>query len=125
MRRKDRELTDPGEIRAVLEKAEVCHLAMSDGGVPYLVTMNFGIKGDGEPVLYFHYTGEGKKIDVLKRNNVVCFGADVDRELLPFDHGDQLRLQHEVPQREGHGACRLRGRRNGKACGPRSHTAAL
>ncbi len=82
MRRKDRELTDPAEIRGVLEKADVCHLAMSDNGVPYLVTMNFGVKGNTNTVLYFHSANEGRKIEILKRNSFVSFGADINHELL-------------------------------------------
>ena len=82
MRRKDRELTDPADILSVLEKADVCHVAMSDNNVPYLVTMNFGLTHDQNLVLYFHGAHEGKKIDILKRNNRVCFGADVDHELV-------------------------------------------
>jgi hypothetical protein len=82
MRRTDRELTDPAEIRAVLEKADACHLAMADDNVPYLVTMNFGLKRGEKIVLYLHAAHEGKKIDILKRNNLVCFGADIDHELL-------------------------------------------
>jgi uncharacterized protein len=87
VRRKDRELTDPAEIRAILEKADVCHLAMSDDNVPYLVTMNFGLKSDKNIALYFHAAHEGKKIEVLKRNNLVCFGADIDHELLISETG--------------------------------------
>jgi nitroimidazol reductase NimA-like FMN-containing flavoprotein (pyridoxamine 5'-phosphate oxidase superfamily) len=87
MRRKDRELTDPAEIRAILEKADVCHLAMSDNNVPYLVTMNFGLKSGKNIVLYFHAAYEGKKIDILKRNNLVCFGADIGHELLISETG--------------------------------------
>ncbi len=82
MRRKDREITDPAEIRTILEKADACHVAMSDENVPYLVTMNFGLKHDPEFVLYFHAASEGKKIEILKKNNHVCFGADIDHELL-------------------------------------------
>jgi nitroimidazol reductase NimA-like FMN-containing flavoprotein (pyridoxamine 5'-phosphate oxidase superfamily) len=87
MRRKDRELTDPADLLSVLEKAEVCHLAMSDHNVPYLVTMNFGLKNDKNLVLYFHCAHEGKKIDILKGNNLVCFGADIDHELFLSDKG--------------------------------------
>ncbi len=87
MRRKDRELTESSEIRAVLEKADVCHLAMSDNNVPYLVTMNFGLSSDKNIILYFHSAHEGKKIDILKRNNLVCFGADIDHELLMSETG--------------------------------------
>jgi hypothetical protein len=82
MRRSDRELTDPAEIRGILEKADVCRLAMSDNNIPYLVTMNFGLKCGEKIVLYLHAAREGKKIGILKRNNLVCFGADVDHELL-------------------------------------------
>ncbi len=82
MRRQDRELTDPAEIRAILEKADACHLAMSDNNAPYLVTMNFGLKNTEGLVLYLHAAHEGKKIDILKRNKAVCFGADVDHALL-------------------------------------------
>jgi hypothetical protein len=87
MRRKDRELTDPADLLSVLEKADVCHLALSDNNVPYLVTMNFGLKHDLNLVLYFHCAQEGKKIDILKRNNRVCFGADIDHELFLSETG--------------------------------------
>ena len=87
MRRKDRELTDPADLFSVLEKADVCHLALSDNNVPYLVTMNFGFKHDRSLVLYFHCAQEGKKIDILKRNNLVCFGADIDHELFLSEKG--------------------------------------
>jgi len=82
MRRTDRELTDPADIRAVLEAADVCRLAMADDNIPYLVTMNFGLRRGERIVLYLHAAHEGKKIEILKRNNLVCFGADVDHELL-------------------------------------------
>jgi hypothetical protein len=87
MRRKDRELTDPAELLSVLEKADVCRLALADDKVPYLVTMNFGLKHDQNLVLYFHCANEGKKIDILKRNNLVCFGADIDHELFLSEKG--------------------------------------
>ena len=87
MRRKDRELTDPADLLSVLEQADVCHLALSDNNVPYLVTMNFGVKQDKNLVLYFHSAHEGKKIDILKRNNRVCFGADIDHEFFMSEGG--------------------------------------
>lgn len=87
MRRGDRKVTDPSELRAILEKADVCHLAMSDSNVPYLVTMNFGLKKDKNLVLYFHSANEGKKIDILRTNSSVCFGADIDHKLLISQSG--------------------------------------
>ncbi|HTX52503.1 MAG TPA: pyridoxamine 5'-phosphate oxidase family protein [Candidatus Baltobacteraceae bacterium] len=87
MRRTDREITDPAEIRAILEKADACHLALAENNVPYLVTMNFGLKRDPSLVLYFHAAHAGKKVEMLKKNNRVCFGADIDHELLLSETG--------------------------------------
>ena len=84
MRRKDREIKDKSEIIAILQKADVCRLAMSSNNVPYIVTMNFGVKNDGMS-LYFHCAGEGKKIDILKNNNLVCFQADIEHEFFLHD----------------------------------------
>ena len=84
MRRKDREIKDKSEIMAILQKADVCRLAMSSNNVPYIVTMNFGIKNGGTS-LYFHCAGEGKKIDVLRDNNYVCFEADIEHEFFLHD----------------------------------------
>jgi hypothetical protein len=49
--------------------------------------MNFGLKLEKNLVLYFHCAHEGRKIDILKRNNLVCFGADVDHELFLSEKG--------------------------------------
>ena len=84
MRRKDREIKDKSEIMAILQKADVCRLAMSSNNVPYVVTMNFGIKNGGTS-LYFHCAGEGKKIDILKDNNLVCFQVDIGHEFFLHD----------------------------------------
>lgn len=70
MRRKDREITNQTEIEAVLKKAFVCHLGLSDGEQPYVVPMNFGYE-DGH--IYLHGADEGRKIEILKKNNKVCF----------------------------------------------------
>ena len=87
MRRTDRELRDPAEIRAILDQADVVHLALADGDTPYLVTMNFGIRREAPLALYVHCAHEGRKIDMLKRNSRVCFGADVGREVFQAEKG--------------------------------------
>ncbi len=70
MRRKDRELTNKADIEAVLKKAFVCHLGLADGDQPYVVPMNYGYE-DGH--IYLHGAAEGRKIDVIRKNNKVCF----------------------------------------------------
>lgn len=77
MRRADKEIADRGEIDKILRKATVCRLGLLDGTIPYIVPLSFGYEGD---TLYFHSAREGKKVDLLKRNAVVCFEVDVDAE---------------------------------------------
>lgn len=83
MRRKDKEITDRGVIEDIVNRAEVCRIAVCDGDMPYVVPMNFGYR-DGR--VYLHAAQEGRKLDILRRNNNVCFEVDVDRELITADH---------------------------------------
>jgi nitroimidazol reductase NimA-like FMN-containing flavoprotein (pyridoxamine 5'-phosphate oxidase superfamily) len=67
----------------ILQEADVCRIAMCDNNVPYIVTMNFGLgkdRKDGFASLYFHTAPEGKKIDILRKNNMVCFQSDIGHE---------------------------------------------
>ena len=75
MRRKDREVTDINEIEKILLQCKICHVAMVKDGTPYLVPLSYGYKIlEGNTLeLYFHSALEGKKIDILKNNNKVCF----------------------------------------------------
>jgi len=75
MRRKDKEITDYSEIEAIIQRAQVCHLALFDKDFPYVIPLNFGYQ-DG--CLYFHSAKEGKKIELLRKNNRVSFEFDID-----------------------------------------------
>ena len=79
MRRNDKEIRERAEMEAIIGAAQVCRLAMVDDGRPYLVPLNFGFAGN---TLYFHGAGVGKKLDVLRRNDQVCFLFDIDHELV-------------------------------------------
>ena len=81
MRRSDREISDPKEIESIILKADVCRVAMANDNYPYLVTMNFGYAGGTEKKLYFHCSGEGKKLDMIRKNNYVCFEFDISHRL--------------------------------------------
>src|SRR5512133_3293331 len=76
MRRSEREITDRGELRRVLEDARVCRLAMADGGRPYLVPLSFALDGDD---LVLHSARAGRKLELLRRNPEVCFEFVEDR----------------------------------------------
>lgn len=74
-----KEITDDKDIiTAIIRKAQVCRVAFSDGLQPYIVPVSFGYASD---TVYFHCSKKGKKIDILRRNNAVCFEVDVDFEL--------------------------------------------
>ncbi len=82
MRKKECEITELADIEAILLKADICRLAMTDGAVPYIVPLNFGYR---DRTLYFHTGLAGKKVDILKMNDIVCFEVDVDAELIRAD----------------------------------------
>ncbi len=79
MRRKDKEINDIAFIEDIILKARVCRLALYENGQPYIVPLCFGYKDN---ILYFHSAREGKKLDILRNNNKVCFEIDTDHELV-------------------------------------------
>ncbi len=81
MRRKEREITAIDEIEEIIARCDVCRIAMTDENAPYIVTMNFGYSGGDEKKLFFHSAGDGRKIDIIRKNNHVCFEMDTDHDL--------------------------------------------
>ena len=74
MRRKDREVTDFGELRSILNACKTCHLAMVDHGRPYVIPLSYAYTLEGGVLtLIFHSAPEGRKIDILRENASVCF----------------------------------------------------
>ena len=78
MRRKEKEITDKSEIESIIYRSQVCRLGFVDAGMPYIVPMCFGFKRDS---LFFHSAVEGRKIEILKSNNQVCFEFDIGSEI--------------------------------------------
>ena len=78
MRRKEKEITDKSEIKSIIRKSLVCRLGIADNGMPYIVPLCFGYKDN---CLYFHSAREGRKIEILKYNNKVCFEFDGSLEV--------------------------------------------
>lgn len=75
MRRHDREVTDPADILAVIERADSCRLGLvdrtGDTPLPYVVALNFGYAPKGADALagtfYFHGAVEGRKLDLIRQ----------------------------------------------------------
>ncbi|MBR5267353.1 MAG: pyridoxamine 5'-phosphate oxidase family protein [Lachnospiraceae bacterium] len=79
MTRREREVTDPQAIQAILDKGQIVHIAMIDGDEPYLVPMNYGyVMEEGKLTLYVHGATEGRKLDVLRVNPKVFIEIDCD-----------------------------------------------
>lgn len=83
MRRNEKQIKDRTELEDILKRALVCRLAMSVDDQPYVVPICFGYR-DG--CLFFHCAGEGMKLDMIRKNNRVCFECDVDNALLPSEN---------------------------------------
>jgi uncharacterized protein len=87
MRRRDRETSDNKELEKIINQSDVCRIALANDNMPYIVTMNFGYVGIPTRTFFFHCANEGKKIDMINRNNHVCFEMDIDHEIVKGKKG--------------------------------------
>jgi uncharacterized protein len=78
IRRKEKEITSENIIIDILKKTRYVTLAMCSHNMPYLVTVTHGYDRK-KNAIYFHCSNEGKKIDILKENNVVWGQALIDK----------------------------------------------
>jgi nitroimidazol reductase NimA-like FMN-containing flavoprotein (pyridoxamine 5'-phosphate oxidase superfamily) len=77
VRRKDREITDPAEMRQVLKATKYITVALCRGNEPYLVAVSHGYD-EARNCLYFHCASEGKKIVYAQANSRVWGQAVLD-----------------------------------------------
>lgn len=82
MRKKQNEITDPKVIEEILSCAEVCRIAMMDNDRPYIVPLNYGYRNNN---IYFHSSLLGKKTELLKTNNKVCFEIELCSQIVKKD----------------------------------------
>jgi uncharacterized protein len=81
MRRNEREISDIQVIEEIIRNADVCRIALANDNIPYIVSMNFGYSGGVKPSIFFHCAKEGKKLDMIRKNNYVCFEMDTGHQL--------------------------------------------
>jgi len=103
MRRSDREVKNISEITDIIERCEVCTVALNDtDGVPYAVPMNFGhCRENGKTVLYFHCAMQGKKLDLIKADNRAAFEMNCSRQLVPRDSEGECTMAYESVMGKG------------------------
>jgi len=70
---------DKNTIESIIRQASVCRIALSDDAQPYVVPVCFGYEDN---TLYFHSSNKGRKLDILRKNNAVCFEIDLDHEIV-------------------------------------------
>jgi nitroimidazol reductase NimA-like FMN-containing flavoprotein (pyridoxamine 5'-phosphate oxidase superfamily) len=82
MQRKNQEIIDRNVIEEILSKSLICRIGMICNGVPYIVPLNYGYTMNA---IYIHSASEGKKINILKANNKVCFEIEDTTEIIKKD----------------------------------------
>lgn len=86
MRRKDREIKDFDKLLQIMRQCDSCVLALNDDGFPYIVPLNFGMDiEDGQLYLYFHCAMQGKKLDLIRKDNRATFEMDCDHNFILYD----------------------------------------
>ena len=84
MTKRERQIFDQEQIKAILDTAKVLHLGLSVDDMPYVVPMNYGyVMEDGKLTLYLHSAVLGKKLDMIRANPNVFIEMDCD--MVPFE----------------------------------------
>jgi uncharacterized protein len=72
-RRKERAMKSPEEMKSLLERMAVGHMAMTTEDGPYVVSVNYHF---AEGCIYLHCGPKGRKIEALQKDPRVCFLVD-------------------------------------------------
>jgi nitroimidazol reductase NimA-like FMN-containing flavoprotein (pyridoxamine 5'-phosphate oxidase superfamily) len=79
VRRKEREIKSREEIESLIRQAQICRIGFCENDVSYIVPVNFGYEVG---CLYFHCATQGKKLDIIQKNDKVCFEMEIDYQLV-------------------------------------------
>lgn len=84
MIRKDRKIEDIGQVLATLQVCDSLHVAFMDEDGPYVLPFSYGVDyEDGHIVFYIHTDFEGKKVELINKNNHVSIEADIVYDYYP------------------------------------------
>lgn len=92
MRRKEKEIIEKSEIEAVIQKSIVCRVGLSDDHIPYIVPMCFGYQDN---TIYVHSSLEGRKINILQKNQNVCFEFDINTEIVEGENACEWGMKYQ------------------------------
>lgn len=103
MRRSDREVKKFEDIVAIMEKCDVCRVALNNDGYPYILPLNFGMCVKGEKIeLYFHGAIEGTKYDLIAKDNRAGFEMDCGHKLVTEMERGSCTMEYESVIGQGH-----------------------
>ena len=92
MRRKHCEISDPQDIKRILNSTTIGRLATNGAdGYPYITPVNF-VYHNGN--IYFHCALKGEKLDNLQRDPKVCFEVDIPLAYLDTGFDPDKRISH-------------------------------
>ena len=96
MRRSDREIKNIAEIIEIIEKCDVCRLALADNNIPYVVPICYGYEyTDDRLTLYFHAAKEGRKLEMIAKNPLACFEMDCSHKLIKAEEAQNYSMEYE------------------------------
>ncbi len=78
IRRKEKEITERNEILGILDGTRFVTIAMADADGPYLATLTH-VYDDQRNAIYFHCAKEGRKVEILRKDNRVWGQALIDK----------------------------------------------
>lgn len=87
MRLKNKEIKDINQIKDILEKCQVCRVAMNSKSGIYVVPVNFGYSLSGDSLeIYFHGADVGRKYEIASMGiSDIGFELDCDHQLVEND----------------------------------------
>jgi uncharacterized protein len=91
MRRSEKEIKSRKDIESIITEADFCHIGLVDDNTPYVLPLNFGYKDNR---LYFHSAMEGRKLNIIRQNNNVCFEIDADQAFVPDERACKWSLKY-------------------------------
>jgi nitroimidazol reductase NimA-like FMN-containing flavoprotein (pyridoxamine 5'-phosphate oxidase superfamily) len=90
--KQEKEIFKISAIEAIIKKALICRLGLSDGENPYIVPLSFGYQ---DKALYFHSAAKGKKIDIIRKNPRVCFEIDINSEIIKAEDACKWGMRYQ------------------------------
>ncbi|MDD6678227.1 MAG: pyridoxamine 5'-phosphate oxidase family protein [Firmicutes bacterium] len=106
MKRRELEVTDPRQIRAILDSCKYLNLGLCEDGQPYVLPMNFGYTlEDGSLTLYLHGATDGYKYALMEKNPNVAFSMVCD--VVPYSGEKPCQYGNAYSSLMGRGTIRI------------------